>query len=213
MKNRITLFFASLSLTVFLGISLMAQEKTEVTVQLKKNGKVLKDTTYHFEDEAEAKHAMQMMELLSGEEKHSGHYNYTMAHSGKGQSKAMVFISEDGNHTEVKHFNGDSLVWVSNDDHPQGEHVVIVKSSDGETFDVLMDEDEDGKKVLKKELKVIVSGDELHEAHEDVFISEDDIDVEIEKIIKEHGDGENVKVIVIKKGGDRDEHNDEVNKQ
>ena len=173
------------------GMSLMAQEKTEVTVQVKKDGKVVKDTTYQFEDEAEAKHAIQMME----------HHEYTMAHSGEGHSKAMVFISEDGKKTEIKHLDGDSLVWISEDDHPHGEYVVIVKSGDGETFDILIDEDEDGKTVVKKEVTVIVSGDELHEAHEDVH-------VEIEEIMKEHGDGENVKVIVIKKDGNHDEDHD-----
>lgn len=171
MKNRIPIFLASLSLTFVFGMSLMAQEKTEVTVQVKKDGKVVKDTTYQFEDEAEAKHAIQMMEVLSGEEKHMEHYNYTIAHSGEGHSKTMVFISEDGKRTEIKHLDGDSLVWISEDDHAHGEHVVIVKSGDGETFDILIDEDE------------------LHEAHENVFISDDD---------------ENVKVIVIRKGGDHD---------
>ena len=149
MKKKISIFLTSLSLTIIFGMGLMAQEKTEVTVQIKKDGKVLKDTTYQFEDEAEAKHAIQVMEVLSGEEKHMEHSN--------------------------------------------GEHVVIVKSGDGETFDILIDEDE------------------LHEAHANVFISDDDENVyvikgdgedvhkEIEVIIKEHGDEENVKVIVIKK--------------
>ena len=213
MKNRIPLLFASLSLMFVFGMSLMAQEKTEVTVQVKKDGKVVKDTTYLFEDAAEAKHAIQMMEVLSGEEKHMEHYNYKMAHSGEGHSKAMVFISEDGKKTEIKHLEGDSLVWISEDDHPHGEHVVIVKSGDGETFDILIDEDEDGKKVVKKEVTMIVSGDELHEAHENVYVIKgdgDDVHVEIEEIIKEHGDGENVKVIVIKKDEGHDE--DEVNK-
>ncbi len=203
MKKRVPIFLASLSLTFVFGMSLMAQEKTEVTVQVKKDGKVVKDTTYQFEDEAEAKHAIQMMEVLSGEEKHMEHYNYTIAHSGEGHSKAMVFISEDGKKTEIKHLEGDSLVWISEDDHLHGEHVVIVKSGDGETFDILIDEDE------------------LHEAHENVFISDDDENVyvikgdgddvhkEIEVLMKEHGDGENVKVIVIKKGGDHDHDHDE----
>lgn len=201
MKNRISLIFASLSIAFVFGMSLMAQEKTEVTVQVKKEGKVVKDTTYQFEDEAEAKHAIQMME----------HFNHTMAHSGEGHSKAMVFISEDGKHTEIKHVDGDSLVWMSEEDHPHGEHVVIVKSGDGETFDILIDEDEDGKKVVKKEVTVIVSGDELHEAHEDVYVIKgegDDVHVEIEEIMKEH-DGDKVKVIVIKKEGDHDHDEDQ----
>ncbi len=180
MKNRIPLYIASLSISFVFGMSLMAQEKTEVSVQVKKDGKVVKDTTYQFEDEAEAEHAIQIMEVLSGEEKHMEH------------SKAMVFISEDGKTTEITEMNG----------HPHGEHVLIVKSGDGETFDILIDEDE------------------LHEAHANVFISDDDENVyvikgdgedvhkEIEVIIKEHGDEENVKVIVIKKDGDYDHDHD-----
>jgi hypothetical protein len=212
MKKRITIFLASLSLTIVFGMGLMAQEKTEVFVQIKKDGKVLKDTTYQFEDESEAKHAIQVMEVLSGEEKHMEHINVTMAHSGEGSSKAMVFISEDGKTSEITQMNGDSLVWISEDDHPHGEHVVIVKSGDGETFDILIDEDE------------------LHEAHGNVFISDDDenvyvikgdgedVHMEIEEIMKEHGDEENVKVIVIKKGGDHDhdedvDHDHEVEKE
>jgi len=208
------------------GMSLVAQEKTEITVQVKKDGKVVKDTTYQFEDEAEAKHAIQMMEVLSGEEKHMGHYNYTMAHSGEGHSKTMVFISEDGKKTEIKHLDGDSLVWISEEDHPHGEHVIVMKSDDGETVEILINEDEDGNKIVKKEVKVIVSGDEhgtwhvdsdeLHEIDENVFIIKgdgDDVLVEIEEILKEHGDGENVKVIVIKKGEDHDKNEVKVKKQ
>ncbi len=226
MKNRIPLFMASLSLMFVFGMSLVAQEKTEITVQVKKDGKVVKDTTYQFEDEAEAKHAIQMMEVLSGEEKHMGHYNYTMAHSGEGHSKTMVFISEDGKKTEIKHLDGDSLVWISEEDHPHGEHVIVMKSDDGETVEILINEDEDGNKIVKKEVKVIVSGDEhgtwhvdsdeLHEIDENVFIIKgdgDDVLVEIEEILKEHGDGENVKVIVIKKGEDHDKNEVKVKKQ
>lgn len=217
---------ASLSLMFVFGMSLVAQEKTEITVQVKKDGKVVKDTTYQFEDEAEAKHAIQMMEVLSGEEKHMGHYNYTMAHSGEGHSKTMVFISEDGKKTEIKHLDGDSLVWISEEDHPHGEHVIVMKSDDGETVEILINEDEDGNKIVKKEVKVIVSGDEhgtwhvdsdeLHEIDENVFIIKgdgDDVLVEIEEILKEHGDGENVKVIVIKKGEDHDKNEVKVKKQ
>ena len=51
MKNRIPLLLASLSLMFVFGMSLMAQEKTEVSIKVKKNGKVVKDTTYQFEDE------------------------------------------------------------------------------------------------------------------------------------------------------------------
>ncbi len=146
MKNRIPLYIASLSFTFVFGMSLMAQEKTEVSVQVKKDGKVLKDTTYQFEDETEAKHAIQMMEVLSGVEKHMEH------------SKAMVFISEDGKTTEITEMNG----------HPHEAHANVFISDDDENVYVIKGD-----------------GEDVHK--------------EIEVIIKEHGDEENVKVIVIKK--------------
>ena len=184
MKNRIPLFFASLSLIFVFGTGLLAQEKTEVFVKVKKDGKVVKDTLYQFEDEAEAKNAIQVMELMSGEEKHM---KQIMAHAEEGSSKAMVFISEDGKTTHIEHLDGDSLVWVSEDDHAHGEHVVIVKSGDGETFDILLEEDADGKKLIKKEVTVVVSddeggtwtvdSDELEDEDVQVFISGDDENV------------------------------------
>lgn len=36
---------------------------------MKKDGKVVQDTTYHFNDDAEAKHAVEMMKIL---EEHGG---------------------------------------------------------------------------------------------------------------------------------------------
>jgi len=189
----------------------MAQETTELSIQVKKDGKVVKDTTYQFEDEAEAKHAMKMM----------GHMN------DQKHANTMVFISEDGKKTEIKEFHGDSLVWIEEGEHPHkahvhGEHVIVMKSGDGETYDILIDEDGEGHDIVKKkEVKVIVHSDEggswtvdskeLKEIDEDenVFvIKSEDGDVDLEKIMEEH-EGENVKVIVIKKGEDHDEDHDE----
>jgi hypothetical protein len=191
MKKRIPIILASLTLAFVFGLSLTAQEKTELTVKVKKDGKVVKDTTYQFEDEADAKHALKMMEV--------------MGHSGEGHSKAMVFISEDGEKTVIKEMHGDSLVWIEEGDHPHkahvhGEHVIVMKSGDGETFDILIEEDGEHDCVKKKEIKVIVSGDEegnwtvdsneLVEIDEDenVFILKNqDGDVDLEKIMEEHG--------------------------
>ncbi len=58
-----------LAAAFFLSISLFAQGKTEITIQVKKDGKVVQDTTYHFNDDAEAKHAVEMMKIL---EEHGG---------------------------------------------------------------------------------------------------------------------------------------------
>jgi hypothetical protein len=191
MKKRIPLLLTSLSLTFVFGLSLLAQETTEITVKVKKDGQVVKDTTYQFEDAAEAKHAMKMMEILSGEEKHMEHFNYTTAHAGEGHSKTMVFISEDGEKTVIKEMHGDSLIWV--------------------------DEEDDHDCVKKKNIKVVVSGDEEGswtvesnelveiDENENVFVIKNkDGDVDLEKIMEEH-EGDDVKVIVIKKDGDDEE--------
>ena len=169
MRNRIPKLFASLLLTFVFGMSLMAQEKTEVTVQVKKDGKVVKDTTYQFEDEAEAKHAIQMME----------HYHHTKTHSDEGHSKVMVFISEDGEKTEIKHLDGDSLgehkkVFISDDD----ENVYVIKG-DGDDVHVeieeIMKEHGEGENV---KVVVVIKKDEDHDE------DEDEVEVEVEVIKK-----------------------------
>lgn len=220
---------------LILSTGLLAQEQVEVSVKVKKDGKVVKDTTYMFDDADEAKQAVKMMDLMTGEEPHMEHitYNYTTAHAGSGHSKAMVFISEDGEMTEITEFSGDSAVWVSEGEgdgehvkvmkykieegeEPHGEHVIVMKSKDGNTFDILVDEDyDDGDVVKKKEIKVVVSGDEegnwtvvegdekMMDKDENVFImkGDDEVKVKVMKIVEE-SDGENVKVIVITEGGD-----------
>jgi hypothetical protein len=226
MKKFAPFFILCLSAAILFSTALMAQEKTEVTVKVTKDGKVVKDTTYQFEDAAEAKHALKMMEILSGEDEHMMEYNYTMAHSHGDHSKAMVFISEDGKTTEIKEFHGDSLVWIS-EDGADGEHVKVIrkKMKDGETFDILIDEDSDGHKGIKKKtVKVIVSGDEdgtwhvdgkeLEHVDEDVYVisGDENLKVEMKEILKKY-DGEedsNVKVIVVKKGHEDCEHAEEL---
>jgi hypothetical protein len=179
MKKRILLLVSSVCLAVVFGWNLKAQDPTEISIQVKKDGKVIKDTTYQFEDETEAKHALKMMEIFSGEEKHMEHYHSATSHSGEGHSKTMVFISEDGEKTVIKEIHGDSMVWVDK----EGDH--------------------DG--VKKKNMKVIVSGDEegswTVESNELVEMDED---VDLEKIMEAH-DGEDVKVIVIQKDGENED--------
>ena len=121
-------------------MSLFAQEKTEVSVLVKNDGKVVSDTTYHFDDASEAKHALKMMEILSGDD----------------------------------------------------EHMMVLKSGDGETIEILTDVDEDGNIVKKKTVKVMVSGDEHGTWH---------VDSKELKEVKEEVyviSGDDVKVIVIK---------------
>jgi hypothetical protein len=197
MKKNILPWTLSIAASLILSIGLQAQEQTEVSIKVKKDGKLIKDTTYQFDDPSEARHAIKMMEIISGDEEHMEeiHYNYTTAHSGSGHSKAMVFISEDGETTEITEFHGDSMVWVSDgeDMHVHSKKVIVMKSEDGNTFDIMVDED-----MLEKD--------------EDVYVikGDDNIKVEMKKIMKEHDgeEGSNVKVIVIKDSGDIHQEHD-----
>jgi hypothetical protein len=244
MRKKIPYMMSLVAAFIF-SASLMAQEKTEVSVQVKKDGKVVKDTTYQFEDADEAKHVVKMVEVMSGmdADMENVHYNYTMSHDGEEHGNTMVFISKDGEKTEIKEMHGDSLVWISEGDgdgehvkvmkykmkegkdihveHMDGENVIVMKKGDGETFDILVDKD--GEEGEKKRVKVVVSGDEKgnwtavssDEAHldknENVFyVSEDDhVKVKVREIIEKTEDGENVKVIVIKKEIHEDKDHDE----
>lgn len=172
----------SLVAAFIFSAGLMAQEKTELSIQVKKDGKVVKDTTYQFDDAAEAKHVVKMVEMMSGmdEDMENVHYNYSMVHKDGKHANTMVFISEDGEKTEIKEMHGDSLVWVSEGEdgehvkvmkykmkegeghhmeHMHGENVVVMKKGDGETFDIWVEKD--GEDTGKgKRVKVVVSGDE-----------------------------------------------------
>ena len=213
MKKKIPFWILSIAASLILSTGLLAQEQIEMSIKVTKDGKVVKDTTYLFDDADKAKHAMKMMEIVSGDEPHKEHvtYKYTTAHTGSGETKTMVFISEDGETTEITEFSGDSNVWVS-EEEVDGKKVIVIKSED------------DGDIVKKKEVKIVVSGDEegnwtvvegeekMMDKDENVFIikGDDDMKVEMKKIMEEYDgvEGANVKVIVIKKGGDLHEDHD-----
>lgn len=231
--------FPVLGMLFFLAPVLSAQEKTEVTIQVKKDGKLVQDTTYAFDDATQAQHAIKMMELLSGDHGSMGKYHYTTAH-GEDGNRTVVFISEDGGETRIKKVQGDSLVWVTEGMHggdnvqvirkkvvvgeqPGEEHVIIMRSGDDETFDLLLDKDTEPGEGNKKVVKVIVSGDEegswhvetkeLKHVEEDVYvISGENAEVELKEIMEEHGHGEQVKVIVVETKTDKksQEQGDEV---
>lgn len=224
MRIKIPYAIMSLVAAFIFSAGLIAQEKTEVSIQVKTDGKVVKDTTYQFDDAAEAKRVLKMVEVMSGmdADMEKIHYNYTMAHKDGKQANTMVFISEDGGKTEIKKMHGDSLVWISEGEeahmeHMHGENVVVMKKGDGETFDIWVEKD--GEETKKgKRVKVVVSGDEkgswtavssdeadLDENENVFYVSEDDdVKVEVREIIEMTEDGENVKVIVITKEIDED---------
>jgi hypothetical protein len=231
MKKVIPSLLSIIALLFLMGNSAGAQEPTEVTIQVKKDGKIVKDTTYRFEDDKDAKHAVKMFEMISDEGIHEMEFNYTMAHEGEAHANTMVFVSKDGEKTEIKEIHGDSLVWISEDDHEgepvkvmkykvkkgdgdDGEHVVVVSSSEGGTYDILIEEEVEGAPVKKeKRVKVVVKEDEdgsmqiseeeMIDREEEVYVIQgDDVKKELKEIMEEveDSDSDQVKVIVIKKG-------------
>ena len=203
MKKLYTYLIPIIALAFILSAGLSAQETT-VSVKVKQDGKVLKDTTYIFDDAEKAEHALMVMDIIGSEDEHMMEVHKSMSHAHAGHSKTMVFVSEDGKTTEIKEMSGDSLVWVSEEEH-DGEHVkvmkykvdgdddhvkkvVVVKSGDGETYDILINEDgettdEDGNIVKTKEVKVIVTSDE--DGEWTVTETETDEDENVEVIIIE----------------------------
>jgi len=114
MKKLNPISFLGLALAFVFSTSLIAQDKTEVSVQIKKEGRVIMDTTYQYNDDAEAKHAVKMMEIISGDCNHL---------------KEMVFISEDGKTKEIKEFHGEDVeieVKEIIEEHGDKENVEVI---------------------------------------------------------------------------------------
>ena len=186
MKKSNPYSIMTLAAALLFTSGLFAQVTTEVTVKVKKDGKVVKDTTYTFEGAAEAEHAAAMIEILGGEDEHVMKYNYTTSSDNDKHSNTMVFISEDGKKTEIKHMSGDSLVWVSDEGSDDKDvkkkrmKVVVTEDTEGGTWETISKEGDDGDENV-----YVISGDK-------------DVKVEVEKIIKEEN-GDDIKVIVVKK--------------
>jgi len=163
---------AAIIATTLFSLTLSGQEKATVIVKVKKDGKVVRDTSFQFEDASQVDHALKIMEAFSEDGEHLVKVQKHPGEAHGSHSSARVYVTREGGKTTVKEMMGDSLVWISEEEfdgeHPRGKHVMVVTSDDDETFDILMDGDEDEE-------------------------------IEIEKHLKEQGDAEEVEVIVIKK--------------
>ena len=123
----------AVSALFFFSAVLLAQEKTIVSIQTIRDGEVVLDTTYRFEDVKKAEHALELLEIMS--------------HEPGDHTKTLVVVTEDGKKTKIKEIESDSLVWVS-EDECDGKHVKIMK----------VKVDEDGE--MEEDVHVIVYGDE-----------------------------------------------------
>jgi len=184
MKKLYSFLIPALVLTFIFSAGLSAQETT-VSVKVEKDGKVVKDTAYSFEDAEQAEHALMIMDMMGGDDEHMMKVHKSMEMSGD----SLVWVSE-GDH------KGEDVKVIkykikSDGEHDHGKKVVVVKTGDGETFDILIDEegeDEDGNIVKTKEVKVIMSSDDDGEWTVTETEMDEDENVEViiieEKVVK-----------------------------
>ena len=223
---------------LFISAGLLAQEKAEVKVKIMKDGKMIKDTTYMFDDAKKAEHAVHMMEMVNNGDMHM------KMMSDECTQKKMVFISEDGDVKEIK--DDGEVQWITSKVSEDGETTeihkviksagadcgekVIIEDEDGEVEVIIkkMNDGKEGMKVEKK--KIIILDDEDGESmswtvkeNENgklVAVSEDGEEINMKKV-SEEADGkvvkwvsadndDDVKVIVVKKEIDEDHHNMDV---
>ena len=86
MKKTLSSLILSLAASLIFSGGLLAQEQTEVSIKVTKDGKVIQDTTYRFDNASDARDVVKMIEVLNGDDEGN-------------HSKTMVFISEDDENT------------------------------------------------------------------------------------------------------------------
>jgi len=152
MKNiglKMLLLFPAIAL---MAVSLSAQE-TKVTVKVEKDGKTVKDTTYTFESAEDAHHAMQMMEIHTGDHEDMMKIHQEIMKEGGKETSSYVFVTSGGEEQKIKVVQGDSVVWIT-EDGPVEKHVVVKKSGEGDEWEIISGEEGD------MEMEVEVEKDE-----------------------------------------------------
>ena len=143
-----------------------------MTLQVKKDGKVVRDTTFEFKDADRADHAIQVMEILSGD-------------PGALHGDSMVWIEEDGDEEQHVKIIKKKMKVVEED----GEEK---EAGEKKRIKVIVSEDEKGSWHVIEEREEGID--------EEVYMFEgDDVEVELEEILEEGEGGEEVKVIVVRK--------------
>ena len=200
---------AVVTILVF-GTALFAQDKAEVNVKITKDGQVLKDTVYTYDDLEQAKHVVHMMEMLSGDDMHfeasDSKHMKMMASSGDSKKHKMIFISEDG---DVSEFGDMDMEWTSE----EGDSVKVIKvRSNGKATAHAwvsddMDEDEhviinegDGTvEVIVKKIKDDGSDETVKEIRKEIVIESDDTGEETTEWTVE--EGENGEMVLVSDNG------------
>ncbi|MGC9341587.1 MAG: hypothetical protein ACP5E3_02715 [Bacteroidales bacterium] len=196
MKKNLLPQIVFLFAAAIISVNTTAQEeKSEVQVKIIKDGKTIKDTTYLVEDKDATAAAVKMLDFTLGEKptKHGKH--------------VYTFKTEDGK----------SYEWKSEDsgDHKLEGHTYVFAEK-GEDSEITIHMNEDGEKVVKKEVIVKkLDGESAEEIEEIIIVTEDKpgkIDLEgenIEWIEKDDhkiliiDDGENAKRVKVISGDNK----------
>jgi len=165
MRKFKTCSVMGLGMALVFSAGLMAQEQTELSIQVKKDGKVVKDTTYRFEDDSDARHVLKMVEVMSG---------------------------MDGEMDRIKELHGDSLVWISEGDEPheahmKGGNVVIISGDEKGNWTSVSSDNTDIDD--NEEVYFISEDDDVHvKLHKIVEEDEDGEHIKVIVIKKENDD-------------------------
>ena len=68
MKKTLSSLILSLAASLIFSGGLLAQEQTEVSIKVTKDGKVIQDTTYRFDNASDARDVVKMIEVLNGDD-------------------------------------------------------------------------------------------------------------------------------------------------
>lgn len=182
--NKRILFFLPI---LMLAITAIGQERAEVAVKILKDGKVVKDTIYQYDNLEEAKEAVKVMDIIASEkidEDDMKAMKVEIHEKHDGARKKLMMITEDGEIHEIKGEEG--FKWVTSEKVEDGEKVII-KEEDGK-IEVIIKEKKEGEKGEKVEIKKEV-----------IVLSSDNEDEDVTWTVKEAEDDEDIEVIVIKK--------------
>ena len=71
MMKKMYSYLFPVTMMAFIFSAGMSAQETIVSVKVEKDGKVVKDTTYSFEDADQAEHALMMMDLMGSDDEQS----------------------------------------------------------------------------------------------------------------------------------------------
>lgn len=176
MDKRLLSVFSAL----LIGTLLIAQDKAEISVRITKNGELLKDTTYTYDDPQKAEDAIALIAKLG-----SGDIDSEMMESANRLHKKMIFISDDG---DIDTLDNDlQLLSITSSEEGESGKVYTVKrigNAHAHTHTFISDDDTEAQLVTVNEddgkIEVIIRNTEdeklehVHKKNKKVIVIDED---------------------------------------